>query len=215
MIVSLNVGKPRSMLYEGNEVYTGIDKKPIAGRVMLRSTNLDGDEQADCVNHGGVDKAVCVYSAVRYTYWEQELHRPFAWAAFGENVTVAGFVEEDVCVGDRFQLGEAVVEISQPRGPCYKVAKKHSVPDLPLRMQMNGYTGYYFRVIREGFVQAGDVVSRIEAHPCSVTIMEVNRVAYQKEGGVAGLRRVLACDKLSLAWKGLLQKRLNSEGQEG
>ncbi len=132
-IVSLNVGKPKVMNNNGKEVLSGIYKTPVDKLLYLSKLNFEGDQQADLVHHGGVDKAICVYPFEHYSYWEKDLNLTLNYGAFGENLTVKGMTEDRVHIGDIFQLGSAIVQVSQPRQPCFKLAKRYNIKDLPLR----------------------------------------------------------------------------------
>ncbi|WP_409347004.1 MOSC domain-containing protein [Paenibacillus sp. MBLB4367] len=211
-IISLNVGKPADVEHQGKIVSTGINKSPVETRLFLSAINFEGDGQADLKFHGGVDKAVCVYCYEHYPYWQQELERPLSFGAFGENVTVTGMLEPDVHIGDTFQLGDAVVQISQPRQPCYKLSVKYGKPDMPLKVQNAGYTGYYFRVLQEGFVSKDSRLVRIERDPNGVTIEYANRIMHHDKQDQDGIRRILAVSALSASWRKTLEKRL--DGQE-
>jgi MOSC domain-containing protein YiiM len=155
-IASLNVGLPSAQLYEGREVVTAGAKKPVT-RAVLRFGNFDGDRQADLLNHGGLDKAVCVYPFDHYPDWSRRLGRDLKPGAFSENLTVFGAIETEVCVGDVFRIGEAaMVQVCQPRMPCAKLAGKNGSKMLPKLIANVGYTGFYMRVLSEGVVGAGD-----------------------------------------------------------
>lgn len=206
-IISLNVGKPAVFAYQGKEIETGIFKHPVNEPLYLSKTNLDGDGQADLVYHGGPEKAVCVYPHEHYPYWTERLSRQLDMGAFGENLTVEGLREESVCIGDIFQWGEAVVQISQPRQPCHKLAKKYDVPELPLWVQETGYTGFYFRVLQEGRV-AMDQLQLIERHPAGVTVQFANQIMHLDKQNREGIERILAVDALSVNWCQTLTKRL-------
>ena len=176
-IISLNIGLPSAQQYEGREVITGGAKKPVL-RAVLRFGNLDGDRQADRVNHGGAEKAVCVYPFDHYPYWNRQLGRDLQPGAFSENLTVSGIREARVCVGDVFRAGEAVVQVSTPRTPCYKVAGKTGEKQLSKWISGSGYTGFYMRVLEEGLVQKGDAFERLERHPDGIAIARVNDIIY-------------------------------------
>lgn len=208
-IRSLNVGKPTEVEHQGKTVRTGIFKKPVTDARYLSTVNFAGDEQADLRFHGGPDKAVCVYPFERYAYWEEKLGITLDFGAFGENITTEGMLEEEICIGDRFHLGEAVVQVSQPRQPCFKVGVKHGIPELPLEIQQTGYTGYYFRVLREGEVRPGDRLELIERHPAGVTLAFANRVMHLDKEDAEGIRRVLAVEELSDSWRETLSARLS------
>lgn len=208
-IASINVGKPKSFVYNGKELLSGIQKKPVHEPVFLSFLHFSGDGQADLVHHGGKDKAVCVYSYDHYPFWEKELGRPLDWAAFGENLTVKGLVEEDVCIGDTYQLGEAIVQVSQPRQPCHKLAKKHGIADLPLRIQNSGYTGFYFRVLKEGWVAKDSCLMLLDRHPLAVSVSFANRILYKDQSNKEGIEKILRVEELSDSWREMFQKRLN------
>src|SRR6185503_20929609 len=161
-IVSVNVGTPQSLSYGSKKTHTGGLKTPVP-QAMLRFHNFEGDRQADLKNHGGPDKAVCVYSFDHYPYWEEwfgqvEAHGrgPLQPGAFSENLTISGVRETELCIGDIFGAGQAVVQLSQPRQPCTKLAGKNGRKDLPGAIHENGFSGFYLRVILEGLVRAGD-----------------------------------------------------------
>ncbi|MFM1652297.1 MOSC domain-containing protein [Brevibacillus sp. B_LB10_24] len=213
-VVSLRTGKPREAMYRGKEVATAIFKEPVSGPVFLSSHNLAGDEQADKVNHGGLDKAVCVYSLDRYPYFGKVLGRRLDGGAFGENVTVSGLDEEGVCIGDVFQWGEALVQVSQPRKPCFKVALKLDLPDLPLQMEQTGYTGFYLRVLKEGWVAPDSELKLQQRHPKAVTIAFVNHARYHDKKNGEAIRRILEVDELAESWRTVFEKRLSQWEEE-
>jgi MOSC domain-containing protein YiiM len=211
-LISVNVGKPAIQKFEELQVLTGIDKTPVSGPLYLSRVNLDGDEQADLINHGGTDKAVCVYCAEHYSHWEQILDVKLNFGAFGENFTLRGLTEQEVCIGDVLRVGEAVVQVTQPRGPCYKLGRKHRFLELPILLEQQGYTGYYFRVLQEGTVAPGLAVETVERHPLGVTVAEANRLMYRDKHDEAGLRRILSVAELSESWRGKFASRLAEVG---
>lgn len=164
-IHAIHVGNPKTYECNGKQIKTSIYKHRVDHPVFLSKVNLEGDRQADLVYHGGEDKAVCVYPYDHYPYWESQLNRTLDDSAFGENLTVEGLTEKDVCIGDVFALGEAVVQISQPRQPCFKLAKKYDIKDMALKVQTTGFTGFYFRVLKEGLVAPTAVLKRISKDP--------------------------------------------------
>jgi MOSC domain-containing protein YiiM len=206
-IISINLGQPETLTYFYKPVETGGRKTP-APHALLRRTNFEGDGQADLKNHGGPDKAVCVYSFDHYPYWEQTLGVRLEPGAFSENLTIAGLRESEVCIGDVFDIGEARVQISQPRIPCSKLAGKHNRKDLPDRIHANGYSGFYFRVLREGLVRVGEAVTLVERHPSGASVEFANQVMYKQRTDRASLERLLAVEALSEAWRASLSKRL-------
>lgn len=208
-IISLNVGMPKPAQYRRKEIITGIYKYPIEGPVWLSSVNFAGDAQGDLVNHGGKEKAVCVYAAEHYPYWEQELGKTLAFGAFGENLTTSGLLEADVYIGDQFTLGGAILEVSQPRQPCYKLAMKHERPDMPQLVQETGYTGYYCRVLQEGEVSSRDNLIVYRRGPGGFTIAEANRIMHHDKYNETAIRALLALEALSVSWRKTLSGRLD------
>jgi MOSC domain-containing protein YiiM len=176
-IVSLNVALPSTQRYGNREVFTGGAKRPVP-RAVLRVGGFEGDGQADRRNHGGPDKAVCVYSSVHYPHWQRMLGRRLDPGAFSENLTVSAIREARVCVGDVFRAGEAVVQVSTPRTPCDKVAGKNGEKQLSKWISGSGHTGFYMRVLEEGLVQKGDAFERVERHPDGIAIARVNDIIY-------------------------------------
>lgn len=208
-IASLNVGIPEDYTYEGKVVSSAIYKKPIDHSVYLTALNFEGDRQADLIHHGGPDKAINAYVYEHYAYWEAHLERKLAPAAFGENLTLCGAFETDICIGDKYQLGEAIVQVSQPRMPCFKLAMKHGVPDLAAQVVKSGYTGFYLRVLKEGQVHPADSLQLLEKHPAGVTLALVNEVTYNKTNpDPEALNRVAAVNELAAGWRESLKKRL-------
>jgi MOSC domain-containing protein YiiM len=206
-IVSLNVGLPSAQLYEGRQLITGGAKKPVP-RAMLRFANFDGDRQADRVNHGGLEKAVCVYPFDHYPYWSRQLGRDLRPGAFSENLTLLRAIETEVCVGDVFGIGEALVQVSQPRMPCAKLAGKNGLKTLPKLMADAGYTGFYMRVLSEGVVAAGDGFDLERAHPERSTIAAVNSIIYEKSNDVALIKRLAELAEFSEVGRTLFTRRL-------
>jgi MOSC domain-containing protein YiiM len=206
-IISLNVGLPSAQRYEGRKVITGGTKKPVP-RAVLRFENFDGDRQADRVNHGGFEKAVCVYPFDHYPYWSRQLGRDLKPGAFSENLTVLGAMETEVCVGDVFQIGEATVQISQPRMPCAKLAGKNGSRILPKLIANAGYTGFYMRVLSEGVVATGDGFDLERPHPERITIADVNSIIYEKSYDVALIERLAELPEFSEVGRALFARRL-------
>ncbi|AMV27536.1 6-N-hydroxylaminopurine resistance protein [Gemmata sp. SH-PL17] len=214
VLVSVQVGGPQTFGEEGaadpadRPWTTGFIKAPVTGPVALRRTNLSGDGQADLVNHGGPDKAVCVYPEVHYAYWRADLNRDeLPPGAFGENFTVGALAEPDVCIGDVWKVGAAVLQVSQPRQPCWKLARRWRVKDLALRVQQTGFTGWYFRVLQEGVVEAGlplELVERPEPH---WTVERANRVMHHLKSDYAQAAELAALPTLSASWKNTLRTR--------
>jgi len=181
---------------------TGFFKSPVAGPVRVGFTNLDGDEQADLRVHGGPEKAVLAYSADHYPAWRAELALPdLPFGAFGENLTVAGLTEADVCVGDVWRVGGAVLAVTQPRQPCWKLARRWRLTDLPGRVVKTGRTGWYFRVVEEGVIDAGQPLERLDRPNTAWSVARANRVMYQLRGDAGAAAELAAVSGLSESWR--------------
>jgi MOSC domain-containing protein YiiM len=193
-------------------VTTAIYKQPVAGRVALRTLNLDGDRQADLTVHGGAYKAVYCYPIAHYASWKAELpDREFPTAVFGENFTIDGPLESAVQLGDRFSVGSAEVVVTQPRLPCYKLGVRFQADDMVRRFLASGRTGFYLAVTREGEVGAGDEIKVIARDPHGVSVSEITRLYIAKRYGsddVESLRRVLQVSVLPDSWKDYFRERL-------
>ncbi|MFD0670218.1 MOSC domain-containing protein [Cohnella sp. GCM10027633] len=207
-VVSLNVGKVQAGQYKGKDQRSAIVKSSVAGAVRLGELGFAGDEQADLVYHGGPDKAVCVYSLDHYPHWEQVLGRTLPHGSFGENFSVSGLLEADVRIGDTFGIGSAVVQASQPRQPCWKLAMRWGLDELPLLVTETGATGFYFRTLSGGEVSAGDTLRLLSRHPAGITVAEANRVMHRDKDDADGIRALLAVDALSASWVRTLTARL-------
>ncbi len=205
-VVSLQVGRPTTQTYFGKEAHTSGHKAPVASAYLHR-LDFEGNEQADLVNHGGPDKAACVYSFDHYPYWGKELGAALTPGAFSENLTISGVREAEVCLGDVFRVGAARVQISQPRGPCRKLAGRFGRKDLPEKIHANSFSGFYFRVLDEGLVRVNDTVELLARHPAGVTVEFANQVLYQQRTDAESLERVLAVEALAEVWRRTLEKR--------
>jgi MOSC domain-containing protein YiiM len=208
-IISLNVSVslPSTQRYEGQEVFTGRAKKPVP-RAMLRSHNFDGNGQADLLNHGGLEKAGCVYPFDYYVYWERVLDLEFEPSACSENLTVSSALKTVVCVGDVFGIGETVAQVCQARQPCNKLAGKYAEKLLPEWVVRTGYTGFYMRVLSEGLVNTAAAFERIEGHPDCITITEVNDAIYERFCFLTLIERLATLPEFSAAGRGLFTERL-------
>ncbi len=208
-LLSVNVSLPRAIPYRGGAVETGIFKEPVPGRCMLRALNLDGDGQADLANHGGVDRAAYAYPVENYAYWRRELGREgFGFGQFGENFTVEGMTEDDVCIGDVFRVGGAVVEVSQPRPPCFKLGIKMGMPRFPKLFLASGRVGFYTRVLEVGEVGAGDRIEFVRRDPERVTVREMSQLLFFEPDNLRGARRALGIKALSPGWRESFEGRL-------
>jgi MOSC domain-containing protein YiiM len=205
-VVSLNVALPSTQRYGGREVLTGGAKTPVL-RAALRFDNFDGDGQADRVNHGGPDKAVCIYAFDHYAYWERMLGRELSPGAFSENLTVSRALETELCVGDVFRIGEALVQISQPRMPCNKLAGKNGEPLLVRWIAQTGYTGFYARVLAEGVVAAGCPFESVWQYPERISIAEVNDLIYERSNDLGLIERLSRLPEFAADGRALLAQR--------
>jgi MOSC domain-containing protein YiiM len=201
-LISLQVGIPRIVNRDGQEVLTGIFKAPVDKRVRMRKLNLDGDRQADLSVHGGRDKAVYAYPSEHYPFWKKELpEEEFPWGAFGENLTTSGLLEKTVYIGDRFTIGTAEVVVTQPRLPCYKLNLKFDRGDMVKRFLASGRTGFYFRVLREGEIGAGDEIVRVHQDENRVSVSDILKVYLGAPDSDEVRERALRVKYLSNSWR--------------
>ena len=206
---SVNVSMPRDVLHEDKTLTTGIFKAPVEGRIMLRRLNLEGDGQADLWGHGGAFRAVYAYDLDNYAYWSQALGRDdFSIGQFGENFTVEGMPDDEVSVGDVFRIGGALVEVSQPRIPCYKLAIKMGIDRFQNEFLESGRVGFYFRVLEEGEVGAGDAIELVRKDPRRMSVTEVSNLLYFDRTNLDGAEKALHISALSHGWKGSFEERL-------
>jgi MOSC domain-containing protein YiiM len=201
-LISVQVGVPRVVLRDGEEVATGIFKMPVTKRILMRTLNLDGDRQADLSVHGGRDKAVYAYPSEHYAFWKRELPGvELPWGSFGENLATEGLLEANVHLGDRFQIGTAEVAVTQPRLPCFKLNLKFQRDDMAKRFLASRRTGFYFRVLREGEIGAGDEIVRVHLDENRVSIADAMKI-YLGDPDAAELReRALRVQYLSNSWR--------------
>lgn len=215
-LISVNVGLPQDVAWHGSTIRTAVWKRALPGRVKVRRLNIDGDGQGDLLGHGGENRAVMVYQLDSYRYWEEFLKRhDFEYGQFGENLTVEGLPDAEVCIGDRYRIGSALFEVTQPRVTCYRVGMRMGNPDLPSLLVSHKRPGFYFRVIQEGEVGAGDEIVKISDGPERVTVAEVDALLYLPGHPLDRLTRALNIPALSEGWKGSLRKLLLASGQEG
>ena len=212
-LLSVNVSLPKEVPYKGKTITTGIFKEPVEGRVMLRELNLDGDGQADRKAHGGTYKSVYVYSIENYNYWKRELDRDdFTFGQFGENFTVDGMPDDQTHIGDVFRLGSALVQVTQPRVPCYRLGIRMASPEFPKRFLQSNRVGFYMRVLQEGQVGTGDLIELVETDAQRMTVCEMNRLLYFDPQNVEDAKRALRIDALSPGWRGSFEERLEKAG---
>ena len=204
-IQSISVrGTVEKLTADHQSTKTAFRKEPIqTDRVFLTHTGFEGDVVAHSEDHGGNDKAICCYNANRFSYWKSELGFDLEFAAFGENLTLQGesALEENVFIGDRYQLGEAIVEVSEPRGPCYMIGIRYNYKPFPALCQQNGYTGFYFRTIKEGLVKKTDELIHLSSHPQKISVMHVNHIRYHDSKNKTELERLVNLDELTLEWR--------------
>src|SRR6185295_17618292 len=208
-IISLNVGLPRLVEYNGEPVATGIFKDPAPGPLMLRALNLDGDRQADLSVHGGVHKAVYGYPSEHYEFWRGELpEMNLPYGMFGENFTTEGLFEDAINIGDRFRIGEAELIATQPRLPCYKLGIKFGRSDIIKRFLRSRRTGFYFAVTKEGTVAAGDEIELLSRDANDVTIADIVRLYAFEKSDVESMRRAMKVAALPESWREYFQKQI-------
>lgn len=201
-VISLNVGLPREVLWKGRSVTTGIFKNPVQGRVLMRTLNLDGDRQADLTVHGGKDKAVYAYPSEHYVFWKQELPgQELPLGMFGENLTTEGLREDTLNIGDQFRIGSAKVVVTQPRMPCYKLGIKFGRDDILRRFLHSGRSGFYFAVLKEGEVEAGDEIELISRDANNVTVSDITRLYVSEKTNFDLMRRAIQVDALPESWR--------------
>ena len=206
-VVSVNVGLPGPLAHGKGEVRSGISKAPVRGALWFRKNGLEGDGQADTENHGGPDKAVCVYAVEHLPYWEVRLGPELEPGAFGENFSAEGLVETGVRIGDVYRVGTALTQVSQPRVPCFKLAARHGKEMLAVWVKETGLTGFYLRCLEPGEVRAGDEISLVRSPEHGFTVAEANGIMHG-DADVAALERLRAIPELSAEWKRMLKARL-------
>lgn len=213
-IVSVNVGLPREVSWKGKTVSTGIYKFPVDGPVKLNTLNLEGDGQADLSVHGGPDKAVYAYPAEHYEIWREELSDPkLTWGHFGENFTTQGLLEVDVCIGDTFRVGSALVRISQPRMPCYKLGIRFERADMVKRFLASKRSGFYLSVLEEGTVQTGDTIAYVERSTHGISVTDILRLHTSDKEDWATIQRAVEIEALAESWRSHFKDRLDKRGQ--
>lgn len=215
-LLSVNVGMPRDVPWQGKTVFTGVFKDPVTGPRRVSQLNVDGDGQGDLAGHGGEQRAVFVYQSDSYRYWERELGRnDFVYGQFGENFTVEGLGDDEVCIGDRYQIGTAVFEVTQPRVTCYRVGIRMNDPRIPALLVSHRRPGFYFRVLEEGEVQAGDEIFKVAVGPDQMTVAEVDGLLYLPGHARQQLLRALRIPALSPGWQASFRALLEEEPGSG
>jgi MOSC domain-containing protein YiiM len=207
-IVSVNIGLPREVVWKGITVHTAIFKEPVAGAVPIRELNLAGDQQADLIVHGGPEKAVYAYPAEHYEYWRKQLSdESLSWGAFGENLTTEGLWEDKLVIGDLLRVGSAILQITQPRMPCYKLELRFNRDDMIKRFLLSGRSGFYFSVIERGDVAAGSKVEILDRDPDRITVSDIVRLYLGQKRDPELLKRATNVGSLPENWKTQLLQR--------
>jgi MOSC domain-containing protein YiiM len=210
-LISLNVGRPRLIVYNGTTIDTGIFKNPVSAPIQLRTLNLDGDRQADLTVHGGPYKAVYAYPSEHYPFWRNELPElEFPSGMFGENFTTSGLSEDELHVGDRFQIGSSIIMVRQPRMPCYKLAAKFRRDDIIDRFLVSGRSGIYFSVEQEGQVAPGDSFELLSREQQGITIAEMNQIIVADRYNRDLLEKALNTSALPESWQQYFARRVNA-----
>ena len=209
-VISVNVGLPREVIWKGMTVQTGIFKDPVDKPVTISKLNLAGDQQADVTVHGGAEKAVYAYPAEHYEYWRKKLPEvPFSWGKFGENLTTEGLAEDMLCIGDRLRVGSAILMVTQPRMPCYKLALRFDCDHIIKHFLTSQRSGFYFAVVEEGEVQAGSEVEILSRDPHRVTVVDIVRLYLGQERDPELLHRAMDVGALPQNWKAELAVRVD------
>src|SRR5881392_522970 len=215
-LLSVNVGLPKDVSWQGRTVFTGVFKDPVTGPRRVRKLNVDGDGQGDLAGHGGEQRAVFVYQLDSYRYWEKELGRSdFVNGQFGENFTVEGPSDEDVCIGDRYQIGTAVFEVTQPRVTCYRVGIRMNDARIPALLVSHRRPGFYFRVLDEGDVEAGDEILKLASGPEEMPVAEADALLYLPGHTRQQLLRALRIPALSPGWQASFRALVEGEPGSG
>lgn len=209
-IVSINVGLPTQVnLPEKPRFRSAIFKKPVERKVFLDYLGFEGDGVADPVHHGGADKAICVYLKNHYAFWENEFSIKLSPGAFGENLTVEGLTEKDVCIGDIFKIGEAEVQCSQPRQPCHKLSKIFDRPEIGGKIQETGFSGFYLRVLKQGWVKPGAEIKCVQKEGSGFSVYEVNKLMYHDKKNCEKIQELLQVEALSSEMRESFKKRFS------
>jgi ferredoxin-NADP reductase/MOSC domain-containing protein YiiM len=215
-LLSVNVGLPRDVAWQGKTVHTGIWKEPVHGPAMVRRLNIDGDGQGDLKGHGGEQRAVLVYQIESYRHWEQHFGRDdFSYGQFGENLTVDGLADDKVCIGDRYRIGEAEFEVTQPRVTCYRVGVRLGEPEMPALLVSHHRPGFYMRVLREGHIEAGDQIIKTRTGPHALSVTDTDALLYLPGRDAAKLRRAAEIPALSPGWQQSFRELIDAAERGG
>ena len=213
-IQSVNIAKPQLRPRNGSDVLTGGDKQPVPS-AYLNPLGFEGDGQGDTTNHGGEDKAVCIYSLDHYPHWEGILQRPLPPGSFSENLTILGLDEQQVCIGDIFRAGEALLQVTQPRTPCAKLAGKHGEPQLVQWVADANYTGCYMRVLSPGVVARGDAFELVQSHAARISIVAVNDIIFDRSTDRALMERLVEMPEFGDSGRRIFARRLAKMAEQG
>ena len=209
-LLSVNIGMPQDLVWHGRTVHTAVWKRPVAGPRLVRRLNIDGDGQGDLAGHGGEHRAVFVYQIESYRYWQDQLGRDdFEYGQFGENFTVQGLADDQVCIGDRYRIGDAVFEVTQPRVTCYRVGIRMDEPRMPALLVSHHRPGFYLRVLAEGVVQAGDDIVKVASGPGAMTVAEIDALLYLPGHPRQQVQRALRIPALPAGWRTSFQAMLS------
>src|SRR6516165_7497264 len=219
-LLSVNVGLPRNIAWQEKTVHTAVWKAPVQGRRMVRRLNIDGDGQGDLAGHGGEHRAVFVYQIDSYRYWQDKLRRAdFTFGQFGENFTVEGLPDREVCIGDQYRVGGALFEVTQPRVTCYRVGIRMDEPRMAALLVADGRPGFYLRVLQEGEVETGEEIVKVRAGPEGMSVAEISRLLYLPGHPRKDLERALRIPALSPGWRSsfraLRKEELSGSGMKG
>ncbi len=195
-IVSIQVGQPKELIFNGKTITTSIFKEPVKGPLRIDQLNIEGDRQADLRVHGGIDKAIYAYSYEAYNWWKKTRPDTYSFGAFGENLTIDEFSEKEICIGDSFQVGEAILQVAQPRMPCYKLAVKFNDPSILKAFMKSGRPGIYFRVLKEGMVDAGDELIPLTREKARLSIYELFTLGADSTLSKERIREILSIESL-------------------
>jgi len=212
-ILSINVSEPQKVTFNGKELITSIYKKPVSNRVQVTSQGIEGDRQADLSVHGGYDKAVYAYSYSHYKLWSEHLKKEFnEYGLVGENLTIDSFAENDIRIGDRFKINDCVLQVSQPRIPCYKIGIKMNSRDFPRMFSQSGLLGSYLRVVEEGSIEQGDTIEKIHEENNSMSIKEIASILFVDIKNIELMKKALDIDSLTEEIKEKFRERLMKLG---
>src|ERR1700755_2588163 len=211
-LLSVNVGMPKNVEWQGRTVFTSVWKNAVQGPRMVRRLNLDGDGQGDLAGHGGEHRAVFVFQIESYRYWQERLSRAdLVHGQFGENFPIEGLSDDTVCIGDRYQIGSALFEVTQPRVTCYRVGIRTNEPRMPALLTSSGRPGFYFRVLQEGEVGAGDEIAKVGEADERMTVAEINALLYSPDHAHDRLERALRIEALSPGWRASFEALLQGQ----